>query len=206
MKKAIIALVILLCSGSAFGAFGESQYLEAKLGADFPWSIQPGFEGNLTYGIRIDQMVSINFDFGYYFTSYNNPATNAEPSTGLQSTSLLSSLSANLLMFLVNARIDAPFTIGDVAVPYAQFGVGYDIMVNSYQSTTVNNTYVFGGFALKLDIGTKIKLGDKSALIFDVGYNFCTVGRSRSTSDTLSVGEKIDVSGFSLMGGISFQI
>lgn len=206
MKKTILTLAILLCSVSAFAAFGESQYLEAKLGANFPWSIQPGVEGNVAYGIRIDQMVSVNFDFGYYFTSYNNPATNAEPSTGLQSTSLLSSLSANLMMLMVYARIDMPFTIAEIAVPYAQFGVGYDVMINNYQSTSVNNTYVFGGFAIKLDIGTRIKLGDKSALILDVGYNFCTVGRSRSATDTLSVGEKIDVGGFSLLGGISFQI
>lgn len=208
MKRIILTLAILLSASTAFGAFGESQYLEAKLGASFPWSIQPGFEGNFTYGLRIDQMVSINFDIGYYLTSYNNKSSSAAPVNGLQSTSLLSSLSANLLMFLVNARIDAPFTLAEVIVPYIQFGVGANVMINSYVSTNTaeNSTYVFGGFALKTDIGTRVKLGDRSALIFDIGYNFCSVSRGSSTLDKLNVGQIIDVSGFSLLAGISFQI
>jgi hypothetical protein len=204
MKKAILTLAILLCSSAAFG---ESQYIEAKLGGGFPWAIQPGFEGDFTYGMRIDQMVSINFDAGYYFTSYNTLAS-ATPTSGLQTQGFSSVMSANLIMILVNARIDAPFTIGEIMTPYIQCGVGYDIMVNGYVSTNTsqNSTKVFGGFALKLDLGTRIKLGDRSALIIDCGYNFCGVSRTSALNETLSVGQSIDVSGFSVTGGISFQI
>lgn len=209
MKKTLFALVILLSSVSAFGAFGESQYFEAKLGADFPWVVQPGIDVDITYGLRVDQIVSINFDVGYYFTSYNQVAPNSTPINGLQSTSLLSSLNANLLRFLVNARIDMPFiTIAEIVVPYAQVGVGANLMINGYQSTNTsdNSTVTFSGLALKLDIGTRIKLGDRSALIIDLGYNFCQVSKWSSALDKLNVGQIIDVSGFSLLGGISFQI
>lgn len=59
---------------------------------------------------------------------------------------------------------------------------------------------------MKLGAGTRIRLGERTFLTVDLGYNFCTVSRSRTTTDTVIVGERIDVSGFSLMGGISFQL
>lgn len=99
MKKVLIALALVSVFASFRPGYAENQYFEARLGSLFPWSIQPGFLGEVAYGFRIDRMVSINVSADYYMTAFTT-STNAAPDTGIQTQGLSSELTANLIAFL----------------------------------------------------------------------------------------------------------
>jgi hypothetical protein len=171
-----------------------------------PWATGLGFRGGLLYGLRIDNVVSLNTSVDYYRASYQSTASNI--SANISSTQLSSETLANLFVGMVNLRIDIPFAIADVVEPYVQLGTGYEIMVNTYKQTTGDQNYVFIGdfLAFQLEAGARYKLGDKSYLFGSLGYNFATVVKSRNPNDTLIVGEKIDVGGLSFLLGIGFKL
>jgi opacity protein-like surface antigen len=213
MRRILFVIGILLLTSFIFaesGSFGQKKYFEARLGAMFPWGTGPGFRGGALFGLNIDQLVSVNTSLDYYRTSFSTKVDLSNANTGIVTTGIGSETLGNLLIWMLNARVDIPVVIADVIVPYGQIGLGYEVMINTYKSASDQKydekTYLFGEFGLELELGMRMKLGERSALLLAVNYNFCSVGKSRNSTDTVSVGEKIDVSGFGVMAGINFEL
>lgn len=210
MKKLALVLIVLLCgigSGFSAGNVNTEPYIEARIGAMFPWGTGPGFRGGAIYGIRIDSMVSMNFGLDYYRASYTTAATN-KASGAITTTGISSETLANLFMGMINLRIDIPVMIADVIQPYVQIGTGYEILINTYKKTSSDETLGFIGdfLAFQLEAGAHYNLGEKSYLFATLGYNFATVSRIDNTSSSEIIGQKIDVGGFSVLLGIGFKM
>jgi hypothetical protein len=200
----LIGLLFVMSTAFAEGFYDQPKYFEARLGAMFPWSTAAGFRGGALLGMHIDQVVSINTYVDYFGTTYTTEEVGTNKD--IQSSKISSEVGANLLIWMLNCRIEYPTLIMDVLSPYAQLGVGYEIMINNYNNAQTSSLYFFGNFGIQLELGTHIKLGDKSYLIVSGNYNFCSVSRGKDSNDKLFVGEKIDVGGFGVFGGIGFQI
>jgi hypothetical protein len=205
MKKICGILIVLFCIiGAAFAEGEQPKYFEAKLGGMYPWDTGVfGFRGGVLFGYDIDQMVSVNTYLDYYVANYTKSATGTTSST-INNQKIESQTTGNLFIWMANFRITSPVYVMDILKPYGQIGVGYEVMINSYDTPGNSSTYVFGNVGLELEAGTQIKLGDRSYLMVSLNYNFCGVTRGADANDKLSVGSRIDVGGFGIYGGIGF--
>ncbi len=213
MKKLSVSILFLvLCSMAVYGeesAFGQQKYLEARIGMMAPWGTGVGFKGGVLAGFRFDQMVSLNFNVDYYRANYTTEAQESTNTSGpFTTTKLNSETTANLFLLFLNVRVDIPYVIADIIQPYAQIGVGYDLMYNTYKKTSGEQSYLFAGdfLAFQIEIGAQISLGEKTYLYLLTGYNFSNVAKSKTDNETLIVGEKIDAGGFSILCGVGFKL
>jgi opacity protein-like surface antigen len=186
----------------------SSKYVEIRLGAMDPWGTGLGFQGGLTGGFRIDQVVSLNLNFDYYRANYITFVQESSSSGSINQTQISSQTTANLYLLFINARVDIPYMIADFIQPYAQFGIGYDLLYNTYQTTSGNQTDLFAGdfIAFQLEVGAQASLGEKTYVFLTIGYDFSSVEKSPNPSDTLAVAENINVGGFSVLIGIGFKL
>lgn len=204
MKKLILAVFFIFIAAGIYCDPLKNSYLETKLGGMYPWGTGLGFRIGETYGYRIDQVVSLNGSLDFFRTSYSADVQDSN-GNNITATSITNNTTANLLKLMLNIRIDIPYEIAEVLKFYGQCGLGYEVMINNYNTPAANQTFVFGDFGLELEIGANLRLGDRTKLILTTDYNFCSVGRSKSANETLIVGQKIDVSGFSFLTGIGFE-
>ena len=106
-------------------------------------------------------------------------------------------------MLFVNVRIDVPYLIAGIIQPYAQLGIGYDFMYNTYQQDSGNQGYLFAEdfLAFRIEIGGQVALGERTYLYLLAGYTFSSV-ESQETAGL----EQINTSGFSIICGVGFKI
>ena len=212
MKKILFISLLLIAVVSISFSDDENNpskgYLEAQIGLMNPWDTGLGFDGGIVAGLRLDQVVSLNADIGYYRASFVTTVNQTNTSGAIIATGLASQTTANLYLLFVNVRIDIPYVIADIIQPYAQLGVGYDLMYNTYQTTSGSQTDLFAGdfLAFRIEIGAQLTLGEKTYLFLNLGYMFSTVEKSSNPSDTLEIGELIDASGFSVLCGVGFKL
>ena len=182
----------LLISGSVSADRG---YFDVRMGGMSPHDIRKfSFLGGLSIGGYFDKLVSISGSVDYYQTSYDTAASTQPSSYAFNPTAIDKSLTIRMLMFMVNARIDIPYQFGGIITPFAQVGTGYELAF-------VNSTS-FGDLGLVVSAGARMPLGENSRLVLNTGYNVSSV--SKLNNDATN--EKINVSGFMLQLGISFDL
>jgi Outer membrane protein beta-barrel domain len=188
----LFALLMFLGSASLFA---DKSFFDVRLGGMRPQDpAKFSFLGGLTFGGYFDKLVSLSGSVDYYQTSYDTPSTTQPNSYAFNPTAIDKSLTIRMLMFMMNARIDIPYQIGGLVTPFAQVGVGYEL---AYVNTTS-----FGDFGLVLGAGGRMPLGENTRLVLHMGYNLSSV----SNISNSSTNEKINVSGFMLQLGISFDL
>ena len=167
-----------------------------------------GFQGGFLGGWRIDQVVSINLDLDYYRASFTTTVNQTNTQGNIIESQLSSQTTANLYALYVNVRVDIPYLIANFIQPYAQVGIGYDLMYNTYATASGDQSDLFAGdfLAFKIEVGGQVALGERSYLFLTVGYDFSSVEKSQNPSDTLVVGQVIDVSGLSVLCGVGFKL
>lgn len=190
MKINKVFLVLLLLGTTTL--FADKSFLDVRLGGMSPKDPSKfSFLGGLTVGGYFDKLVSIAGTVDYYQTSYDTASTTQPNSYAFNPTAIDKSLTIRMLMFMVQARIDVPYQVGGLITPFAQVGAGYELAY-------VNSTS-FGDFGLALGVGGRMPLGENTRLVLHTGYNLCSVSNSATN-------EKIDVSGFMVRLGISFNL
>ncbi len=197
----IFALTAISFADDAGAPADTKGYIEPRIGFEAPWSTGIGFYGGLLGGVKIDQIVSLNADLDYYRTSFVTTSTNTYGA--IPSSQIGSQTTANLYMLFANVRIEVPYLIGGVVQPYAQIGLGYDFMYNTYQQSSGDQGYLFAEdfLAFRIEIGGQVALGDRTYLYLMAGYTISTV-ESQETAGL----EQIATSGFSVLCGVGFKI
>lgn len=188
-------LTLLFCVTCATALAADRGYADVRLGGMSPKDpARFGFLGGLTFGGYFDKLVSISGSVDYYQTSYDTAASTQPNSYAFNPTAIDKSLTIKLMMFMLNARIDIPYEIGGLVTPFAQVGAGYELAY-------VNSTS-FGDFGLVIGAGGRMPLGENTRLILNSSYNLSTI--SKLSND--GTNEKINVSGFMVQLGISFDL
>lgn len=184
-----------MCTLCATGVAADRGYADVRLGGMSPKDpARFGFLGGLTFGGYFDKLVSISGSVDYYQTSYDTAASTQPNSYAFNPTAIDKSLTIKLMLLMLNARIDIPYEIGGLVTPFAQVGAGYELAY-------VNSTS-FGDFGLVVGAGGRMPLGENTRLILNSSYNLSTI--SKISND--GTNEKINVSGFMIQLGISFDL
>lgn len=193
-RGGILPLALFAVLATA-GLSADRGYFDVRLGGMNPKDVGKfSFLGGLTVGGYFDRLVSIAGSVDYYQTSYDTAASTQPNSYAFNPTAIDKSLTIRMLMFMLNARIDIPYQFGGMITPFAQIGTGYELAF-------VNSTS-FGDLGLVIGGGARMPLGESSRLVFNTAYNISSV--SRLNNDLTN--EKINVSGFMLQLGISFDL
>ncbi|HOO71391.1 MAG TPA: outer membrane beta-barrel protein [Spirochaetota bacterium] len=200
MKKAVLAVLVVLCSISAFAGDLHESFFDLKAGIGYynvgnysPESA--ALDSSFAFTLGLDKFFSLGFETGLLWTRWDAYDPGAVKS-GLQPGDKKKNSDVLCLPLMANAVVHYDLREKYHVMPYISAGAGYSWAFLLQPDERAN----YGGFTFEVLAGTSIrpKKNYYAEILVEAGYR----GSSLSSREAY----KLDLSGFVFRTGVRFSL
>lgn len=215
MKKIAVALIMVLLVTPCLFADKE---LSIRFGFLSPSATKTSFYPGLTYGINIDDIVSMGLGVDYYYSSERETRTvslGVTPGgTDITTMQLGSEITTHYLPLMAFVKVGVPVDLP--IIPYAGVGMGWGLLWEKVFIAAddtedppigkIDENNLFSGFNWALQLGSKYALSPNTGVYGEFFYNGGKMKKSIRKDAFGITWDEINMSGVGLRIGIEIRM